>query len=278
MIQRVTIAQDHAFLSFGREGGSWRMTLPTPRSADADTVNALLRELSSARATAFHDKPTDLRAFGLQPPTAELQLVASIAGQTLEKRLLLGADVPGTGKGVIPAARYMMDPSGNSVMECPGSLFKNLMRPAANYWDRALTRFQRRDVNRVSLVFPDSTITVYMDSAATWHFAEPHEYEGTCKRWRVNTLVADADLARGQQFIDGPGPFGFENPQFSLILYHDDEIKSRIDFGRSRGDMVYAKGSATDQVFLVEKQLMRKFQVSTLELKELPLPEPQAHH
>lgn len=272
MVQEVAIARGRTDLSLRRDDGTWKMTSPTPRSADNDSVTALLRDITTARASAFHDRPTDLRRFGLDPPTAELRLVASTGGQTLEKRLLLGSSVTGAVQGAAPPSRYVMDPSRNSVMEAPGSLFKSAMRPPENYWDRALTRFQRRDINRVSVVSPDSTIEVSMDTSATWRFAEPHEYEGTCKRWRVNTIVADADLARGTVFVDGPGPYGFDHPQLSVILYHDADEKSRIDFGRSRGDMVYTKGSATDQVFLVDRQLMKKFQVSTFELKELPIP------
>jgi|GEM_PF-1221201 len=276
-VQEITITQAHsagskgARLTFEREGENWRMTTPYLRAADPDTMNALLNEIKNTKAAAFIDNPSAVTSFGLDPPVAELRLVLGVGTDRVEKRLLIGSAARKLGGSTGQAGNaYAMDPSRNSVMEVPGTLVRQINRPAENYGDRRLAKFERREINRVAVATPESTITVAMDTTATWHLQPPHT--GTVKRWRVNTLVADADLARAKEFIDAPGSYGLEHPRLSVRLYHDDELKSEIDFGNAKGNMMYARGSATHHVVLVDAQLMNKFRVSVEELIERPVP------
>ena len=55
-----------------RAGEDFELEAPIHDRADADGVNALMRELTGLRATAFLDSPPPLASIGLDPPRARL--------------------------------------------------------------------------------------------------------------------------------------------------------------------------------------------------------------
>jgi len=270
-VQRVAVKLQRETVVIWREGDRWLMLQPIKRFADADTVNALLNGLLQARAVQFFDRPTSLATYGLQYPAAEMVLTLGRGVGTQSRRLLFSS----WGKGTIaPGAGYVVDTDrAVSVMEVNADVMKHGLRPTTAYWDRRLAMFQRHLVNRVVIGTPGKTVAVSMDTSYNWHFVPPPE--GNVKRWIVNGIVADMDNVRAKDFAGTTGDFGLEHPQVTVELFHDDTSQARIDIGKARGNLLYARGSATSEVVLVDRSLLGKLRIGVDDLREEP-PQPQA--
>lgn len=274
VVQRINIKRaGNPAMVIERRGDLWRMTSPLDRSVDRDTVNAFLREIQMARAAMFYDEPAPMATYGLDKPTAEVEIVMASGGRVGRRVVLLGSQVTG-----IPPERFggqpvyfAKDADRPPVMEVPGGLAYNMKRPPDLYWDRHLVVFERREINRVELVTPDRTIAMSADTSSNWRFESP--LSGGVKRWQVNGLVASADMARIKQFANtAGGATGLDRPRLGVRLYSGAELKGYIEFGASQGNLVYARGSNTGDAVLVDRQTMDLFRLSLDDLKELPVP------
>src|SRR6266704_2952960 len=77
-------------LDLKRENGKWRVTAPKPMSADQDAAGSLTSTLANLNADkVVEDKATDLKAYGLDMPTLDVQIVRK-DGKT--DHLLIGDD------------------------------------------------------------------------------------------------------------------------------------------------------------------------------------------
>ena len=98
-IAQVTLTKkDAAPISLDRQGsGSWRITEPKAFNADSDAVNGMLSSLSSLNADrVVEDKASDLKQYGLDQPSLEVQIETKDHKQD---NLLFGDQTP-TGSDV----------------------------------------------------------------------------------------------------------------------------------------------------------------------------------
>ena len=274
LVQRITVKRGGAdSMVIERRGNLWWMTSPLERSVDRDTVNALLKEVQMSRVAVFHDTPAAMETYGLDRPVAEVEFLMAYQGRLARRTLFLGSkvpNVPNEQSGGQPVY-YVKDADRPPVMEVPGGLGYNLKRPMEFYWDRHLAVFERRDINRVELVTSERTVAMSADTLANWRFESP--LSGGVKRWQVNGIVANLDMARVKQFVERPvAATGLDRPRLSVRLYHDKELKASVDFGAPHGGLVFARGSNNNGPVLVDKQTMTLFMLSVDDLKELPIP------
>src|SRR3954454_11631622 len=79
-------------LDLKRENGKWRVAAPKPMAADQDAAGSLTSTLANLNADkVVEDKATDLKQYGLDMPTLDVQVVRK-DGKT--DHLLIGDDTP----------------------------------------------------------------------------------------------------------------------------------------------------------------------------------------
>src|SRR5215831_16484151 len=79
-----------------KQNGKWRMIAPKDQPADQDTAGSMQSALANLSSDKLIDeKPTDLKAYGLDNPALDVQVVRN-DGKT--DHLLIGDDTP-TGSG-----------------------------------------------------------------------------------------------------------------------------------------------------------------------------------
>ncbi len=269
VVQELRVERRSGPFAVINDRGRWRMTEPIDRWVNADTMNALLNELRDFRAAGFLDNPASLEPFGLDDPRAEVQITIADGARRGEVRILVGDE--GRGIGDQPPGLYVMDSARKmSVLLTPPKLMKLIERNLEGYWDKHLAVFARRDVNRVVVSCPDSTFSVAQDSAHMWQMEAPHE--GEAKRWAVNYLITHLDDARAERFVSGRGNLGLDPPRLTVGLYNDDRLLGNVEFGRRRGNFMYAGGLNEGDVVLVKKELFDKMPQHVTDFTEAPPP------
>lgn len=139
-IQRVAVERPGAQrLLLARRGESFWIESPATDRADAEAVDGLLREITSARAARFVDEQEpDVAAMGLETPSAVVEVV--VDGREEPWRLELGAPVDETGD------RRFARVDGQLV-ELGGALATTLERDPGSWHSLALTDLQAYQID-----------------------------------------------------------------------------------------------------------------------------------
>src|SRR6266567_7925054 len=120
------------------------MVEPVKTRADGGVVNEVVTGLTTARVDREIDPhPSKLADFGLEPPAA--QVTMEVKGQAAPLTLTVGGKNP-TGVWV-----YAREGSKPAVVVIGDSVSRDVLRPVADFRDRALFPFDRRNVTAVEL-------------------------------------------------------------------------------------------------------------------------------
>lgn len=271
-ITELRIRRGNDVMRIERQGRRWRMVEPVDRYADADTVARFLKVFADQRVDRFFDHPEREPAFfGLgEPSRAEVVLTASNEDDSVQDdsvrtyRLRIGTLVPAlAGSGYI-GIWGMDDERQNSVMQLPMDVLFALDRETANFWDRRIAMFERRDIDSVAIAGPNGLIRLSRNEQGLWRMWSPREQSAF--RARVNHLIADIDMARTAEFTGRRGDL--TKPRLKIELFGADSLHASISFGEFRGDKVYATGSDVDEIVLVNRELFTRLNPTIDEFDE----------
>ena len=80
------------------QGGNWQITAPKPWGADQSTVSSMLSSLSSLNSErVVEDKAVDLKRYGLDQPSIEVDLTEKDNKGQKRQKLMIGDDTPAGG-------------------------------------------------------------------------------------------------------------------------------------------------------------------------------------
>lgn len=269
-ITEVRIRRGNDAIRIERQGSRWRMIEPIERYADADTVARFLKTFTDQRVDRFFDHTDREPAFfGLgEPSRAEVILAATSDDDSVRNHhLRIGTLVPAlTGPGYI-GIWGMDNDRQHSVMKLPMQVLFEIDRETANYWDRRIAMFERRDIDSVAIAGPNGTMRLSRNEQGLWRMWSPREQ--SVFRARVNHIIADIDMARTVEYTGRRGDIS--NPRLKIELFGGDSLHAAISFGEFRGDKIYATGSDVDEIVLVNRELYNKLNPTIDEFNE---PEP----
>jgi len=159
--------------------GKWQITSPTPVTADQEAVSSLLSTLSPLNSDRLlEEKATDLNAYGLAKPTAEITVTEN---NNKSEDLLLGDDTP-TSSGAYAAVK------GDPRVFVIGSYNKTALEKGENdLRDKRLLTFDSEKLSRVELTAKKETIEFGRDKNQ-WQILKP-------KPMRANQSAVE-DLVR----------------------------------------------------------------------------------
>ena len=152
-VQSLTIKRKDDTVKLKRAGDGWEMLEPVKTRANSGAVNEMVTGLATARVDREIDpnpsKPAD---FGLEPPEAVVTL--EVKGQAAPLTLAVGGKNP-TGVWV-----YAREGSKPAVVAIGDSVSRDVTRPVAEFRDRSLFTFDRRNVTAVDLDLDGSKMTL----------------------------------------------------------------------------------------------------------------------
>ena len=221
-VERVTIARKGETVRLQRTAdGGWEMLEPVKTRGDRGTVDDMVTGLATARMDREIDpnpaKPAD---FGLDPPEADVKL--EVKGRPEPLVLRVGGKNP-TGVWV-----YAREGGKPAVITLSESIARDTTRPVADFRDRTVIAFDRRNVSGIDLDVNGDQIGVVADEPGKWRIVKPR------------ALRADTDLlsefldklegAKAMEFVDDAPkalqPYGLDKPARVTVWVGRDKDRS----------------------------------------------------
>jgi uncharacterized protein DUF4340 len=221
-VEALTIKRKDDTISLKRAGDGWEMLEPVRTRASSGAVNEMVTALATARVDREIDpnpsKPAD---FGLDPPEASVTL--EVKGQAAPLTLAVGGKNP-TGVWV-----YAREGSKPAVIVIGDSISRDVTRPAADYRDRTLFAFDRRNVSSVDLDLDGSKMTLEAEEGGKWRIAKPGPYRADAEMiTEVLDKFASSTVSEFLGSAKPPSAYGLDKPsRVTLWLGKDKDRTSK---------------------------------------------------
>jgi hypothetical protein len=178
-VQELTIERPSDVVKIKRDGDGWQIVEPVKSRGDRGKVEDVLTTIVTARSDReIVAAPGSVAEFGLDKPAAKISMKLK---NGKELGLTLGAKSP-TGVWV-----YAREKDKPAVVAVGDSVLRDATSPVADFRDKTLLTFARRDVTGVDIVTRDDTMTI----------------EGADGKWRLTRPVAlAADTETMTEFLD----------------------------------------------------------------------------
>jgi hypothetical protein len=188
-----------------REGPGWQMQEPLKTGADRAAVDETVTTIVTAKMDReVASTPAALAEFGLDKPAAEVRLTLK-DGKSLG--LLLGGKNP-TGVWV-----YAKERDKPSVFVLPEGVLRDSTRPVADFRDKTVLAFDRKDVTGVDVALPAETISLAQEGGK-WALTRPAAYPADGDL--VSDFLDKLGGAKVREFVaEAPPslePFGLARP------------------------------------------------------------------
>jgi hypothetical protein len=198
------------------------MLEPVKTRANSGAVNETVTALATARVDREIDpSPTKPGDFGLEPPEALVTL--EVKGQAAPLTLAVGGKNP-TGVWV-----YAREGSKPAVVAIGDSVSRDVTRPVAEFRDRVLFAFDRRNVSAVDLDLDGSKMTLEAEEGGKWRIAKPGPYRGDAEM--ITEMLDKLASASVKEFLGppkSPTAYGLDRPsRVTLWLGKDKDRTSK---------------------------------------------------
>jgi uncharacterized protein DUF4340 len=237
-----------------REGDGWQLTEPVKWRGNRGAIDEAVTSILTAKIDReIAASPTSLTDFGLDKPAADVTLKLK-NGKTLA--LSLGAKTP---TGVWVYARERDKPA---VFVIGDSVLRDATRPVADFRDRTIVAFERKDVTGFE-VDVDGTRVVVDQAGDKWKLTQPVALQADADI--VNDMLDKLGSAKIKDFVaDAPRsrqPYGLDRPL--RLTLHTGRDKDRADrsllVGRFDADKkgVYAMRPDEPSVVLLPEEVFK---------------------
>src|SRR4029453_416299 len=188
-------------------GGGWGMLEPVKGRGDRAVADDMVTTLATARMDREIDanpaKPAD---FGLDPPQAEVRL--EVKGQAQPLVLKVGSKNP-TGVWV-----YAREGAKPAVITLSETVSRDATRPVADFRDRSVIAFDRRNVTGIDLDVEGDQISLAADEPGKWRIVKPRALRADPET--ITEFLDKLEGAKATEFVDDSPkslqPFGLDKP------------------------------------------------------------------
>jgi len=149
-----------------REGADWVLLAPVKARADRSAVDDLITNLVTTRVDREIDpNPAGLADFGLDAPSVDLSV--KVKGKADPLTLLLGGKNP-TGAWVYGKAK-----DKPAVFTVSDSVLRDATKPVADFRDKTLLAFDKKDVTGLEIVLAGERMSVEPEAESKWKITKP---------------------------------------------------------------------------------------------------------
>ncbi len=241
-ITNIKIAKtDEDPVVLNKTGDKWVIAAAKPLAADNDAVSTLTGALSPLTSDRLIDEhPQGLTAFGLDKPTAELD-VTTKGGKT--QKLLFGSDTP---SGSDTYVKLDSDPKVYSIASGTKS---NFIKAVNDLRDKRLLTLNSDKITSVTLNAKGAQIEFNKNSGGDWQITKPKPIRADGSA--VDDLVGKLkDAKMDLTTIPTPAEFSAA-PKVGSATFVDDKGPQSIEVHKAKDSTIYAKSSAVDGIYKV---------------------------
>jgi len=255
-VEVLTIKRKADTVKLTRAGDGWEMLEPVKTRANSGIVNEVVIGLATARVDREIDpNPAKPAEFGLEPPEALVTL--EVKGQAAPLTLAVGGKNP-TGVWV-----YAREGSKPAVVAIGDSVSRDVTRPVAEFRDRVLFAFDRRNVSAVDLDLDGSKMTLEAEEGGKWRIAKPGPYRGDADM--ITEMLDKLASVTVKEFLGSPkspATYGLDKPsRVTLWLGKDkDRTSKTLLLGKvdSAKKGVYVQRQGEQEVLLAASETWDK--------------------
>jgi hypothetical protein len=267
-IQSITFKpRDGEAFTCRRDGGKWTITDPHPLPLDQGNFSGVLNSLTTAMSEDVIDPhPTNLKDYGLDPPSFTLEVTTDTKPQTFT--LLLGDDTPTSG-GV-----YAQTSSNPQVLTLASYLKTSLEKKMFDLRDRRALTLEAEQLQKIGVEYKGASWTLEKNPEGVWDLVLPppvradrFTVDGLVSQLRGLTMqtIAEEDKKKG-------GDYGFGSPELRLELTSSGGTQTIVVGKKDKGsDHYFATNSALDPVFTLSSDFVTQFQKNQADLREKDL-------
>ena len=234
-----------------KENGKWRMTQPKPLAADQDAAGGMVTTLANLSADKLvEEKATDLKAYGLDIPTLDVQVVRK-DGKT--DRLLIGDDTP-TGSGAYAKLANAPNMANDARVFTVGSMTKtSLDKRPDDLRDKRLIVFDSEKLTRVELQAKGQVIEFGNNGQGQWQILKPRPLRADGST--IDTLIGKLKEAKMDLSEPDAAKKFAAAPKLAIASATDPAGVHTLEVRRDKDKNVYAKGSDAEGVYKVAADL-----------------------
>ena len=221
-VTQLTVKRPDDSIELKREGDAWQMASPLRARADRGPVEEVLTNVLTAKIDReIAAAPTSLADFGLDKPAAELTLTLKDGKQL---GLSLGAKSP-TGVWV-----YAREKDKPAVFVIGDSVLRDATRPAADFRDKTVLAFDRKQVTGLDIAGRDEALTLEAADGGGWKITRPVALGADADT--VGEFLEKLGAAKVKEFVaEAPpslAPYGLDRPvKVTLSTGRDKDRSSR---------------------------------------------------
>jgi hypothetical protein len=267
-IEEVAITRKGATLQLKKSGDAWSLASPVQGRAESQPVQDMLGSLASLRVEReIEPRPSKPADFGLETPAAEISFTAKGA----KHRVRLGTKNP-TGLWV-----YAQLDDKPAVVLVPDSLLRDAEKPVADFRDRTVLTFEKKDVKGLEVRTPGGQqVAAQLKGPEDWQVTSPLPVKAD--REQVSGLLDKLKAVKIKEFVTeapkGPDPYGLDRPLALTLWLGEEKERSaktlRLGKAVPEKKAIYAQREGDPTVFTVEEDLLKAVPTSSTALRERP--------
>ena len=247
--------------------GAWRLTRPSARRADTETINEFLDKLNAQKVREFvADKPASRAPYGLERPT-KLTIYTGRDKDRVGRTLLLGKVDPAK-KGI-----YAMRPDEPTVLLVPEELWTAVPKNVAVLRNKTLVDVDRDKVARLQIESPKGTVAVAREGDQ-WKIVAPEAL--ATDQVEVGAVLSRVRELRAQGFLSDDAsaiPKYLAKPEVTLTLTPQGGAPITLLLAPSREvrggtPSAYAALAGAGPVALVDAKALTDLNRSATELRD----------
>src|SRR5258705_4905546 len=222
-VEGVPIARKGETVRLKRTADGWEMLQPLRVRADRAAVDDMVAGLATARMDREIDpNPARPADFGLAPPAAEVRL--EVKGAAAPLVLRVGSKNP-TGVWV-----YAREGDKPAVMTMSESVARDTARPVADFRDRSVMAFDRRNLTGLDLDVAGDHTSLAADEPGKWRIVKPRALRADAEMGA--DFLEKLEGAKAIEFADDApkslAPYGLDKPsRVTVWLGRDKDRSSR---------------------------------------------------
>ena len=243
-VEEVIVKRKADTVHVKREGFDWVLLAPVKARADRSTVDDLITNLVTTRVDREIDpNPAGLADFGLDAPSVDLSV--KVKGKADPLTLLLGGKNP-TGAWVYGKAK-----DKPAVFTVSDSLLRDATRATADFRDKTILAFDKKDVTGLEIVADGVRMSVEPEAESKWKITKPvslradgeaiSDFLDKLRFTKVKEFPADAPRSLARYGLDRPVRvtifFGKEKDRtFQALLLGNEEPAKQGVYAMRPGD------------------------------------------
>lgn len=243
-------------------GSEWQMEQPLEVQGDRSEVDKILNKLKQGKAKAFEtEKAEELKSYGLDKPDV---VVTLWLGKDKAKKLLKIGDAKD------PNRYYAKDEARDPIFTVDSTFVAALRKDLFDLRDKKIVRFPRSRINKIELVYADSSIVCQKDTSGNWRVTAPVVQKA--KKWKMSGILSDIEMLKAEEFVAEKATdlarYGLDEPQIVAKLWEDREILAQLSLGKAKGGRVYAQARDKEAIYLVADRIVEKLSPKVADLVE----------